>query len=79
MDRCDWLTTKRAEVRSTAASYAIGALTHVLGPEFSGTDAERLARIGEYVERLDRAFELTFADDFDPQSATDLALGRDAR
>ena len=79
MDRHDWLTAKRADVRLTAASYAIGALTYLLGPEFPGTDAERLARIGEAVERLDQVFELTWADDFDPKTATDLALGRDAR
>jgi hypothetical protein len=67
----------RAEVRTTAASYAIGALRFLLTCDDS--DAEKLARIGEHVERLDTAIRLSFAADFDYQNATNVAMGREGR
>jgi hypothetical protein len=67
----------RADVRITAASYAIGALRFL--PMCDKPDAEKIARIAESVERLDTAIRLSFEADFDYQSATNVAMGREGR
>jgi hypothetical protein len=70
-------STDRADVRLTAASYAIGAIGYYLTSQRAYTIAERLESIAAEVDRLDRVIKLTLADDFDVQAATDLAMGRE--